>query len=486
MSKIITREQAIEALWRAGELSWKLSDVQKKIKHNIENDFNKISIVVCARRLGKTWLLCTLALEQGLRHPNSIIKFIFPKQKDAKTNIRPLIRMITEDCPKDIRPEWKEQDKSFVFPNGSVIQMAGSDNQNAESIRGGFAHLCIFDETGFADDVKYIVRSILSPTIKTTGGRIIMASTPSRSANHEFVTTYMLPYMEEGRVQIYTIYDNPQFTPELIAETIAEYPDGVEDPDFQREYLCRLPDMSDKSILPSFTYKARDEIVTDQIEIPTFCHKYVSMDIGGSDLTVVLFGYYDFLEATLVILDEVVCDGGTNTAILAEMIKEKEALYWTNPIDKTVETPYKRVSDNNNAILLTDLQKLHNITFTKTKKDKREAAINALDVAILQRKIKIHPRCVTLLYHMKFAEYNNARTDFKQLKDSPTGKIRGGHADALAALVYLHRNVVKSSNPFPESYGKVTGPNIFTSLHKPESNLSSVGKVFEQIFKKKP
>lgn len=484
MASEISRDQAIEALWRAGELSWKLTDVQKKIKHNIENDTNKISVVVCARRLGKTYLLCTLALEQGLRQPNSIIKLIFPKQKDAKTNIRPLIRMITEDCPKDIKPEWKEQDKSFVFPNGSVIQMAGSDNQNAESIRGGFAHLCIFDEVGFADDVKYIVRSILSPTIKTTGGRIIMASTPSRSANHEFVTTYMLPYMSEGRVQIYTIYDNPQFSPGLIAETIAEYPDGVEDPDFQREYLCRLPDNSEKSILPSFTWKAQSEIVTDQFEIPPFCDKYVSLDIGGSDLTAVLFGYYDYLNATLVILDEIICDGSTNTEILAEMIKEKEKTYWTNPIDKSVDPPFKRVADNNNAILLTDLQKLHNLTFTKTKKDKREAAINALDVAILQRKIIIHPRCQTLLYHVKFAEWNNSRTDFKQLKDSPTGKIRGGHADALAALIYMHRNVVKSHNPYPPGYGHVHDSNVFQSLLKPAVNGSSVAEAFRQIFRK--
>lgn len=484
MSKEISRAQAVEALWRAGELSWKLTEVQKKIKHNIENDTNKISVVVCARRLGKTWLLCTLALEQGLRHPNSVIKFIFPKAKDAKTNIRPLIRMITEDCPKDIKPDWKEADKMFMFPNGSIIQMAGSDNQNAESIRGGFAHLCFFDEVGFADDVKYIVRSILSPTIKTTGGKIIMASTPSRSANHEFITTYMIPYMLEDRIQIYTIYDNPQFTPEIVAETIAEYPEGVNDLDFQREYLCKLPDMSEKSILPSFNMDAIKRIVTDEIEIPVFCDKYVSLDPGGTDLTAVLFGYYDYMAATLVVIDEIIVDGTTNTAILAELIKEKEALHWTNPIDKTQEAPYKRVSDVNNAILLTDLMKLHGLVFQKTKKDKKIAAINSLDVTIMQDRIRIHPRCKTLIYHMRAAEWNKSETEFKQLKDSATGKVRGGHCDALDALIYMHRNIVKSRNPFPSNYGAMSGSNVFTTLHKPITQTGTVASIFEQIFKK--
>ncbi len=484
-TKLLSRQAAVEALWRAGELSWKLTDVQKKIKHNIENDTNKISVVVCARRLGKTWLLCTLALEQGLKHPNSVIKFIFPKAKDAKTNIRPLIRMITEDCPSDIKPQWKEADKMFMFPNGSIIQMAGSDNSNAESIRGGFAHLCFFDEVGFADDVKYIVRSILSPTIKTTGGKIIMASTPSRSSNHEFITTYMIPYMLENRLQIYTIYDNPQFTPEIVAETIAEYPEGTSDPDFQREYLCLLPDMSEKSILPSFTSDAIKRIVTDEITVPVYCDKYVSLDPGGTDLTAILFGFYDYEAATLVIIDEIIVDGTTNTAILADLIKEKEKLHWTNPIDRTVEVPYKRVSDVNNAILLTDLQKLHGIAFTKTKKDKKIAAINALDVTIMQDRIRIHPRCETLLYHARAAEWNKAETEFKRLKDSATGKMRGGHADALDALIYMHRNIVKSHNPFPSNYGGLTGTNVFSTFHKAAASVSSTSELFQQLFKKK-
>jgi phage terminase large subunit-like protein len=194
-NKEVSVDDAKALLWEAGELSWKMRPVQQVIKKGILEDTNKISVVLCGRRLGKTTLMCIMALEECLKREGAIVKFIFPRQKDAKRNILPLMRMLLEDCPKSVKPIYMEADKCFRFPhNNSEIQFAGSENGNAESIRGGFAHLCIFDECGFADDVKYIVRSILSPTVKTTGGRVILVSTPPRNPNHEFATDYILPY----------------------------------------------------------------------------------------------------------------------------------------------------------------------------------------------------------------------------------------------------------------------------------------------------
>jgi hypothetical protein len=63
---------------------------------------------------------------------------------------------------------------------------------------------------------------------------------------------------------------------------------------------------------------------------------------------------------------------------------------------------------------------------------------------------------------MKFAQWNSLRTKFKQLKDSPSGKIKGGHADALAALIYFHRNIIKSKNPYPLNYGNLHGSSVHT------------------------
>jgi hypothetical protein len=474
MSKEVTRDQAIQQLWEYGVLDYKLTEPQKIIKKGIVEDSSKISVVMCARRLGKSYLALTMAIEACLKTPDSIVKYVFPKQKSAKKNILPIMKTILEDCPKHLRPVFMAADLLYKFPNGSELQMAGSDNGNIENIRGGNSSLNIVDEAGFCDDLTYAVRSVLAPTTKLTQGRTILVSTPSRFEDHEFVQDWALKYQAEGRIRVFTIFDNPQFTEAIIKDALDDYPDGEKDPGFRREYMCEIVRNADTSILPSFSSEVERVIVRADYERPVFFDSYVSMDIGGSDLTAVLFGYYDYLNATTVIEDELIFGKEVNTKSVAEAIRKKEEELWKNPIDESIMPPYLRIADNNNLIMLTDLQRDHGINFIPTRKDNREAAINALDVALSQRKVIIHPKCTHTLYHMKFARWDKNRRNFLKIKDSPSGQIKGGHADALAAIIYLHRNIIKSKNPYPTGFGEVSGQNVFTSrMKKPDQDNSA-------------
>jgi hypothetical protein len=481
----ISREKAIELLWEQGELSWKLRGVQKDIREQVLNDVNAISVIVAGRRTGKSHTMLLIATEFCLKKKNAIVKIACPKQRMVKTIIRPIMRIICEDCPKHLMPEWREADKIYVFPStNSEIHVAGTDNENVESLRGSYADLVILDEASYMSDLDYITRNVVSPMLKTRGGRMILASTPSRDSNHTFITDYMLPYQMEGRTKVYTVFDNPNFDEKIIKEIIDEYPLGVNDPSFRLEYLCEVMRDASNTILPSFTSDAEKEIVRDDYTRPVYFDPYVSFDIGGVDLSALLFGFYDYENARLVIEDEIVVDGTTNTEILAQMIHEKEKTLWENPLDKSQIPPFMRVIDTNNKILATDLLKLHGLLFSPVKKDKKQAAINSLDVAIARREIVIHPRCVHLIYHMKMAEWNKAQTDFKRLKDTPGGKIRGGHADCLAALIYLHRSVIKSHNPFPAGYNVPTGSNYFKSLTYKPQEQSGLADFMKKVFKK--
>lgn len=491
MSKIaenLSRTQAIEKLWEAGELSWKLKGIQKDIREQVLNDVNSISVIVAGRRTGKSHTMMLIATEFCLKRKNAIVKVACPKQKMVKTIIKPIMRIICEDCPSWLRPEWREADKLYYFPQtGSELHIAGTDNDNVENLRGGYADLIILDEASYMDDLPYITRNVVSPMLKTRkDSRLIIASTPSRDSNHPFITEYMLPYIAEGRTKVYTIYDNPNFDEKVIQDTMNEYPLGKDDPAFKLEYLCEVIRDASMSILPSFNHDAELAIVDENYKRPAYFDPYVSFDIGGVDLSAVLFGYYDYENATLVIEDEIVTDGSTNTEVLAGLIKEKETTLWSNPIDKSPIPPYKRVIDTNNKILATDLLTLHQLLFTPVKKDNKQAAINALDVAIARRQLKIHPRCIHLIYHMKMAEWNKAQTDFKKIKDSPSGKIRGGHADCLAALVYMHRSVIKSHNPYPAGYGNIQGSNVFSSIKNQQvtSELADFVKKLIKVNKK--
>ena len=126
---------------------------------------------------------------------------------------------------------------------------------------------------------------------------------------------------------------------------------------------------------------------------------------------------------------------------------------------------------DNDLKLLNDLQQIHEIMFIATKKDNKEAAVNNLRVWIQNDRIKIHPRCKHLLYHLEFGQWDKNRSKFKNLPDSQDKTIRGGHVDAVDALIYMVRNIHEHRNPFPEDYNELRGPDVFYRRKKESGNL---------------
>lgn len=464
------KAQAVEQLWRMGELSWKLKGKQKHVYQTIKEDPYDISTILISRRFGKSFTNCVLATEICIKEENAIVKYACPKQRMVSTIIKPIMRIILADCPEDLKPEWNSQDKVYRFPNGSEIQIAGTDNGNAENLRGGYANLLICDEAGFMDDLDYVVNSILLPTTDTTDGRLILTSTPNyKDPQHEFHESFIFPAEAEGRLVKYTVYDSPMVDEAKIEKIIARYPGGVNNAKFRCEYLCEIPRNTEATVVPEFL-PLREEIVTEDIEKPPFYDAYVSCDVGFRDLTVALFGYYDFRKAQLVVLDELVMNGvDMTTDRLAEDIKHKEELhFWDDELDEP-KKPFLRVMDND-LKLINDLGKLHQIYFMPTDKMGKEGAINTVRMWVHSGRVKIHPRCKHLIYHLASAQWDRGRNKFKHLKDSVSGDVAGGHADALDAFIYMVRNIMESRNPYPSDFGEARGANIFKSPRKKSEN----------------
>ena len=55
-------------------------------------------------------------------------------------------------------------------------------------------------------------------------------------------------------------------------------------------------------------------------------------------------------------------------------------------------------------------------------------------------KIKIDSKCKTLIDHCKYGVWNEQRTSYQRTASM-------GHFDAIDALVYLVRNLIRDSNP---------------------------------------
>lgn len=473
MSKL-SKQAAREVLWRNGKLSWKLDACQKGLYNLFYTSPHDIQTWLLARRSGKTYCLCILALEQCLRQRDSIVKFLSPTKLQVNNNVRPLFKTILEDCPEDIKPEFRAKDYIYYFPNGSEIQLAGTDNGHAEKLRGGDSHIWFVDEAGSCSDLENTVKSILQPTTLITRGKGILASTPPRESEHDFLK-FLEAAEADGTLTKKTIYDNPRLTQEDIEREIRKA-GGAHTDFFRREFLCEIIKDSSTAVVPEFTEELQKEIIKEW-PVPPFYDAYESMDLGFKDLTVVLFAYFDFRADKVIVEDEYVTSGNDmQLPILMRAIKQKESERWFNPYTNEVKKPYLRISDIN-YIVTNEISRASNgeIHFIPAKKDDKDAALNTMRVMIANKKIIIHPRCKTLIRHLQNVKWKSAN-DKSLFARSPDN----GHYDAVDALCYLVRHVAYSKNPYPATYG-MNMKDLY--IAKPEKfNGQSQLDVYRKIF----
>jgi hypothetical protein len=458
----ISPAQARELLWRQGNIiEFLLDKNQKEVYKQYKENNIKTQVVVLSRQSGKTYALSTIAVQECLQRPGIIVTFCAPRLNQAKKIAKTTLREVLKTCPKDIAPEYKSQENLFRFPNGSILELGALNQDRADDLRGSKSHLIIVDEAGFVDDLKYTLRSVLYPKLNTTKGNILICSTPPRSAAHEFYDIIKQAEFD-GTLVKKTIYDCPRYTKEDI-EGFAKEVGGADSTDFKREYLCQMITDEESAIIPEASDENMEEIVYEH-KRPPFFDAYVSMDIGFKDLTVVLFGYYDFRQGVMVIEDEIVIKGRElTTSRLADLIHTKEELLWG------FKPPYMRISDNNNLILLNELTVDYGLSVRPTAKDNKEAALNNVRLSISDEMLSISPKCKTLIFHLKSGTWNKQRTSYDKTPD-------GGHADGIDALSYMLRNIQKTKNPYPYGFDNAVG-----DIYDPESDRTMT---FEQGIRK--
>jgi len=250
----------------------------------------------------------------------------------------------------------------------------------------------------------------------------------------------------------YALYDIHQsgYPPEIISEFCREA-GGEHSSTWKREYLCQLVVDESAAIVPEWKDAWIQEWPTN--DLTQFYQRYTAMDVGGRDKNAVLFGYYDFPNAKLILEDEFILEGPTmTTAAIADEVKRREAALWGN------KPVHLRVADNNNVILLNDLQAFHKLNFVPTSKDDLEAMVNQVRLWVNQGRVIVNPRCRETISCLKYGIWNERRSEFARSRAL-------GHFDALAALVYLVRNVDIYTNPIPGSYG-INPDNMYVPQEK--------------------
>lgn len=466
----VAQRVLLDAAWRGGELAFQLTPSQCGVHAQIRKwertGKGRIFCLDSGRRYGKSVLAVTLALEDAYRYPGFRIVYIAPTYDMVRKIVMPLFAQLTQTCPPALRPQLVKSENTYVFGNGSRIELIGLDTR-PDGARGTGVDKVLLDEAGFFDNLEYLVVSILFPQmLGRTHARLIAASTPPVTPMHYWSTDMVPNAIAADAHDRKTLDDADQYGPEEIAFFYAQMPGGRDGTAARREY--RAEHIADESlqIVPEFA-KVEDSIVR-VVDPPAWRDCYVALDPGFHDLSALLFGYWHFGEQKLIVEDEIAA-ARMNSRDLANAIKAKEAQLWTgvrrrsgNGGYDTRPQPYLRVSDNDPR-LLADLALDHKLAFVPTMKSDLAAHVNQVRVAIQTGAIVIHPRCKKLCLHLRMGIWKQAGKLFAR----EGGEL--GHFDLIAALTYLWRNVHKRRNPVP-AIDRMVMPDIRMPSARPDND----------------
>lgn len=448
-----TKDEVYKELFRRGKLSFILYPHQRPIYTKIQEVLQSTDttdnshVLDISRQFGKSLTMFLVAVEFCLAKPFQTVVYVAPLKKQVIEIVTEnTYRVIFQYATKQQLPTLK--DSELTFANGSRIRLAGTDNHNYESLRGGSAHLIILDEAGFMSNLNTGVIPTVLPMLKTTGGKIIYASTPPETLDHDYYEV-LREHDESGNISTFTIHDDKSLTQRQL-DTIISACKGADTTLFKREYECKRIAETSQQVLPELTFeKAIILTLPDNKykEEPLFqyWHKYIIADWGGKDFTAIVFAHYNYHSKKVVIEDQLNLTGSLiSSARIAKAIKDKTFELWPDPTFRK-HTHY--FCDSNNVLIQNDMNVTHNLPFVSTSKDRlAEQMVQKVRDWIWDERILFAPNADFTLKSCMSGWWSKGHDKFAQSK-------LYGHYDHLAATIYLIRNIDTVSNPIPHLMG---------------------------------
>lgn len=452
------------------------------------------------RRVGKTGKWLMIGAEESIRRPGCRGLIFTAKQKSIGGIIVPLAKKLFADAPLGYRPEYKgthgADHEGLWFPaTESFIKLVGVDT-HPDATRGQFLDWAVGSEAAFIKGLdELLTGNIVHQFQMRPWAWLALESSTGKAADCDFNRIFREDAKLRGTYRMKTIRDNPMLTEEEV-ETEEARSGGADSPACQRELYCVPVRDPEDSVVPEF-----NEIVhvVPPGKVPDYAHAYVGMDPGMRDPLGLVWGFWDFERAKLV-LQSSFAERNCSTARAAVVMKERERalwgtehrdaeaddaarlawltgrtdvqpekaplqaaagatltgdgrlwhppegalVYWDDASEQFKPNPYVRISDVDPR-MVGDLLGEHGISFGITAKDDAEAQLNAVRNMFRLGKIEVWDtpeNQAHLVPQLRSGQWNEKRTDWDR---TPTL----GHLDCLAALIYLLRNVNRGKNPTP-------------------------------------
>lgn len=497
--------------WTRGDLRWLLRDhqvedydafrdfnVERQVPEYqdwiIERDalYDNLWLDECGRRYGKSakWLITDV--EEATRRKDSRGLIACAFQKNIGEIIVPLTKLLFSKAPEGYFPHYystrgAEHECLYIPATGSIIKLVGLD-LHPDATRGQFLDFAHISEAAFVRGLGDLIRSTIMPQFQDRPWAwIALESSTAKVRDCEFNTEFREDARKRGTYRKHTIRDNTSLTEKDIARE-ERRSGGKESAACKRELYCEETREETLMVVPEFD---RARHVKPAGVTPKYAHCYVGMDPGEGDPLGLIWGFYDFLRAKLVI-QKSFAKSNFRTGDAARMIKRVEhelwgtshrdepgtpkrdmelrktpmltiadalqtagGLVWEPPVtaltywdyaqNTFAPNPFRRISDID-ARMVGDLAIEHSIVFQKTAKDDAYAQEAALRHAFAQDWIEIWEENGDLERQLESGMWeldsHGRRRDWAR---SPTL----GHLDCVAALIYLWRNLSREKNPAP-------------------------------------
>lgn len=528
----------LEKLWREGDLSWKCDPHQKRVHDDYrafelrvvtelrsdqlvanvnarERKRGKRGLMRCfvmdiSRRWGKTFLVALIRIEDCIRRPNSVITYATAFEKDIIEIIQPMIEDIIADAPDDVAPKWQAHRSSWVFPNGSRLKLVGID-KNPKGLRGRASDGFNITEAGYVRNLGRTVGNVIYAQFqRRPHALLILESNAPEDPEHDFDKIFVPDAKRRGAYIFKTIDDNEAISDEEKQESIDAVAEATSPEDAQREfYGVRYRDPK-RFVIPNFDEKLH----VGEIARPNYAKCFVAGDVGTADLFGLIWGYWHFEKAILVIERDWAAANAPDGEV-AEIVRSYErelwgtkhrepamlrhqrqtlepaievvgaartsgGLLWKTPFtaftwwdgSEFKPNPARRYAGEDALRTMLNLRAEHEIEFVAADTAAPEAQTNSVRTALDRKQIFIHPRCVELIAHLKTAKWDEKRTRWER-------HPKYGHYDLVAALMYLWANIDRATDPNPPAHWDRAGVEIgyHPGYHKQQQERSFAGQL---------
>lgn len=235
-SRIVNPAQHIVQRFRQPAYVQALTPNQRRVY----NDQSRFKRALAGRQSGKSHALLTWLL--GGKQGQTSLAFARTAEQVCGIYLEPAYELNER---YDLGLEISESQGTITERSGHVIWLKGiRDIPSAEKFRGRRFRKVVGDETqSYIDElIKHIVHRAFQPTLLKHDGSMALAGTPGTLPEGfwydlcEGPNAWPIAFEKP-----WTLYDNPHLpnVEQFIADTLKANNWTVDDPTFQREYLCR-------------------------------------------------------------------------------------------------------------------------------------------------------------------------------------------------------------------------------------------------------